>query len=105
MSAAPLYVPTHPLIQHNLALLRHRDTQPPTFRMLVRELAQFLFYEAMKDVRLSEIDVPTPLVVSKGQEIADKVGLIPVLRAGLGMADARCGKPGGPNAGSPARAA
>src|SRR4051812_15907333 len=85
---APVFVPNHPLITHNLGLLRHRDTPPMVFRGLLREIAQFLFYEAMRDVHLQPTTIPTPLMDTPGYEICDKVGLIPVLRAGLGMADA-----------------
>jgi uracil phosphoribosyltransferase len=87
MSAA-IAVTTHPLLQHKVARLRHRDTPPPQFRLLVYEIAQVLFYEATQDVPLRTITVPTPLAECPGQEIAAKVGLVPVLRAGLGMADA-----------------
>src|SRR5476649_2859509 len=85
---APVYVPNHPLIAHFLGQLRHKETPPPAFRGLVREIAQFLMYEAMRDLNLREVPVPTPLMTVTGHAIADKVGLIPVLRAGLGMADA-----------------
>jgi len=86
--AAPVFVPNHPLISHNLGLLRHQGTSPMVFRGLVREIAQFLFYEAMRDMQLRPIDVTTPLMTTTGYQISDKIGLIPVLRAGLGMADA-----------------
>jgi len=85
---APIFVPNHPLISHNLASLRHKDTPPMIFRGLLREVAQFLFYEAMRDAKLKPVEIPTPLMNTTGYEIADKIGLIPVLRAGLGMADA-----------------
>ena len=85
---APVFVPNHPLIQHNLGLLRYKGTSPMVFRGLVREIAQFLFYEAMRDVQLRPVEIATPLMSTSGFEICDKVGLIPVLRAGLGMADA-----------------
>jgi uracil phosphoribosyltransferase len=85
---APISVSTHPLLVHKVARLRHKETPPPLFRVLVYEIAQVLFYEATQDVPLRAITVPTPLAECPGQEVAAKVGLVPVLRAGLGMADA-----------------
>lgn len=83
-----VHVSEHPLLRHKLARLRHRDTPPPQFRELVYEIAQVLFYEATRDVPLRPMSVSTPLAECPGEEIAIKVGLVPVLRAGLGMADA-----------------
>jgi uracil phosphoribosyltransferase len=85
---APVYVADHPLVLHKLAQLRHRDTPPPEFRTLVHEISQALFYEATRDLRLKSTTVPTPLADTPGHKVAEKVGIIPVLRAGLGMADA-----------------
>ena len=85
---APVSVADHPLVLHKLARLRHRDTPPTAFRELVYELAQFLFYEATRDVRLRPVAVPTPLAACAAHECAETVGLFPVLRAGLGMAQA-----------------
>jgi uracil phosphoribosyltransferase len=85
---APVSITEHPLIQHKLARLRHKDTPPPAFRELVYEMSQFLFYEATRDVRLRPVAVPTPLTPCDAHECAETVGLFPVLRAGLGMAHA-----------------
>jgi uracil phosphoribosyltransferase len=85
---APVFVSSHPLVLHHLAKLRHKDTQPAEFRDLVREISQSLFYEALKDITLRRVSVPTPLMTTECQELADRIGLVPVLRAGLGMADA-----------------
>ena len=83
-----LFVADHPLVRHKLARLRHRDTPPPQFRELVYEVSQYLFYEATRDVRVRAVAVPTPLTTFTGEELADRVGIVPVLRAGLGMANA-----------------
>jgi uracil phosphoribosyltransferase len=83
-----LFVADHPLVKHKLARLRHRDTPPPQFRELVYEISQYLFYEATRDVKLQGVSVPTPLVTAACEELADRVGMVPVLRAGLGMANA-----------------
>jgi uracil phosphoribosyltransferase len=85
---APVHVSTHPLIQHKLARLRAVDTKPPEFRELVAEISRVLFFEAMQDVKLCQVTVQTPLTTATCQQIADKIGIVPVLRAGLGMADA-----------------
>jgi uracil phosphoribosyltransferase len=83
-----LFVSRHPLVRHKLTRLRDRTTEPWQFRLLVRDLAQLLFYEAMCDLRLESYTVQTPLGECAGQRIAERVGLAPILRAGLGMADA-----------------
>src|SRR5262245_61558373 len=81
-------VSCHPLVLHRLALLRHQQTDPPAFRRLVREMAQMLFFEAAADLRLTAWTVTTPLAQCPGEKLADAVGLVPILRAGLGMAEA-----------------
>lgn len=83
-----VHVSTHPLLVHKVGRLRHRATPPPLFRDLVAEISQFLLYEATQDIPLQPVTVPTPLADCPAGEIAAKVGLVPVLRAGLGMADA-----------------
>ena len=85
---APVAVSTHPLVLHKLSRLRSQETSSSQFRELVYEIAQVLFYEATRDLTLRPVMVSTPLVVCTGQEVAVKVGLVPVLRAGLGMANA-----------------
>ncbi len=86
--AAPVHVSTHPLIQHKLARLRDVGTLAPEFRDLVAAIARVLFFEATQDVKLRPVTVATPLTTATCHEIAERIGLVPVLRAGLGMADA-----------------
>jgi uracil phosphoribosyltransferase len=81
-------VSRHPLVLHNLTLLRSTKTEPPAFRALVRELTRLLFYEATSDLRLEPKFIHTPLAECKGHQIAERIGLMPILRAGLGMAEA-----------------
>jgi uracil phosphoribosyltransferase len=83
-----LYVSSHPLVQHKLALMREVSTEPKKFREVVREITGLLLYEATLDLPTVEIDVETPLAVMKGREIADRIGFVPILRAGIGMVDA-----------------
>jgi uracil phosphoribosyltransferase len=83
-----LHVSTHPAVLHKLALLRSADTEPKKFRELVREISWLVGYEALADARLRSIRVETPMEDTDGQELADRIGLVPILRAGLGMVDA-----------------
>lgn len=82
-----VYVSQHPLVQHKQTLLRWTETEPKKFRELVREITQFLIYEATADLQLSPRQVMTPLAPYAGVRIGDRIGLVPILRAGLGMVD------------------
>ncbi len=77
----------HPLVAHKLSLLRDQKTEPKKFRELVREIAALMVYEATYDLQLGPKPVQTPLEIAPCQEIAEKVGLVPILRAGLGMVE------------------
>ena len=83
-----LYVSQHPAVLHKLALLRDERTDPKKFRELVREISWLVGYEALEDTPLNEIEVRTPLEVTAGHQLAERIGLVPILRAGLGMVDA-----------------
>jgi uracil phosphoribosyltransferase len=85
---APVHVSSHPLIQHKLARLRTIETKPPEFRELVSAISRLLLFEASGNIKLKPLAVQTPLVDMTCHSIAEKVGLVPVLRAGLGMAEA-----------------
>jgi uracil phosphoribosyltransferase len=86
--AGALYVSQHPAVLHKLALLRTERTEPKKFRELVREISWLVGYEALADARLEPITVQTPLEETQGHRLADRIGLVPILRAGLGMVDA-----------------
>jgi uracil phosphoribosyltransferase len=83
-----LHVSQHPAVLHKLALLRMESTDPRKFRELVREISWLVGYEALADARLEEITIRTPMEETAGRRLADRIGLIPILRAGLGMVDA-----------------
>ena len=83
-----LHVSQHPAVLHKLAILRDEKTEPKKFREVVRELSWLLGYEALADARVRERDVRTPLETMTGHELSERIGLIPILRAGLGMVDA-----------------
>ena len=77
----------HPLVKHKLTLLRDMKSEPKKFRELIRELAMLIAYEATADLALVDKDVITPMGHTQGVQLADKIGLVPILRAGLGMVD------------------
>ena len=83
-----LHISQHPAVLHKLALLRAEETEPKKFRELVREISWLVGYEALADAELDEITVRTPLEETTGQQLAERLGLVPILRAGLGMVDA-----------------
>lgn len=82
-----VYVSNHPLVKHKLTLLRDKRTDSTQFRQLVRELGQLLCYEATSDLSLTDRPVETPMGSASGFELEERIGLIPILRAGLGMVD------------------
>ena len=82
-----VYISQHPLVQHKLTLLRDKRTNSTQFRQLVRELSILLCYEATADLRLAPMSVETPLGTAEGAEVQQTIGLVPILRAGLGMVD------------------
>jgi uracil phosphoribosyltransferase len=77
----------HPLILHKLSRLRDKDTDPKKFRELVQEIAALLVYEATADLAVTQREVHTPLAIMTGYELKEKIGLVPILRAGLGMVE------------------
>jgi uracil phosphoribosyltransferase len=77
----------HPLVAHKLSRLRNKNTEPKKFRELVREIAGLLAYEATADLQTMEVEIETPLQKMKAQELKEKIGLVPILRAGLGMVE------------------
>lgn len=78
----------HPLIEHKLAILRDKKTGTKEFRELISEITVFLCYEAMKDVKLEEVEVETPIGKTKGRKMNEKsFCFVPILRAGTGMID------------------
>lgn len=82
-----VFVSQHPLVQHKLTLLRRKETEPKKFREVIGELATMLVYEATQDLRLELVPIETPLTPMRGAYVGEKVGLVPILRAGLGMVE------------------
>jgi uracil phosphoribosyltransferase len=83
-----LHVSQHPAVLHKLGILRDEQTEPKKFREVVRELSWLLGYEALADARVQARKVRTPIEEMDGHELGERIGLIPILRAGLGMVDA-----------------
>lgn len=82
-----VYQSNHPLVKHKLTKLRDKATKPKKFRELIREIAMLLAYEATADLALADMQVETPMGVASGVLLREKIGLVPILRAGLGMVD------------------
>ncbi len=79
---------SHPLIQHKLAYIRDKNTGSKDFRDLVQEVAMLMAYEVTRDIQLEEIEIETPICITKCNVLAGKkMAIVPILRAGLGMVD------------------
>ena len=81
-----VHVVDHPLVQHKLTLMRQTNCSTKDFRQLLEEIAMLMAYEVTRDLPLKEIDIETPVAKCKSKILAGKkLGIVPVLRAGLGM--------------------
>jgi uracil phosphoribosyltransferase len=77
----------HPLVEHHVTRMRRESTKSSEFRGLVRKLAVLMAYEATKDLQTKPHQVQTPLTTADGVQLGERIGLVPILRAGLGMVD------------------
>ena len=83
-----VFVFDHPLIQHKISLLRDKNTDTKEFRELVSEISMLMGYEVTRNMPLKEVEIETPVAVAKTNVISGKkLGIVPILRAGLGMVD------------------
>ena len=82
-----VFASKHPLVAHKLSRLRGKDIEPKKFRELVREIAALLAYEATADLLTVPRELETPLEKMTGAELKEKIGLVPILRAGLGLVE------------------
>jgi len=82
-----VFASPHPLVAHKLSRMRNKDVEPKKFRELVREVAALICYEATLDLLTVPRQVETPLATMTGSELQEKIGLVPILRAGLGMVE------------------
>lgn len=84
---ATAHASTHPLVLHKLTILRDKSTEPRKFRELISEISALLTYEATADLVTSPKEVDTPMGKARGGQMKENIGLVPILRAGLGMVD------------------
>lgn len=83
-----VFIMDHPLIQHKLALMRDKNTGSKDFRELVKEIATLMAYEVTRNLQLKEVEIETPLCKTKAKILlSDKISIVPILRAGLGMVE------------------
>lgn len=84
-----VHVFDHPLIQHKLSIMRKKETGPKEFRELLEEISMLMVYEVTRDLPTEEVEIETPICKTKTRMLAGKkLGIVPILRAGLGMVDA-----------------
>lgn len=81
------HISRHPVVAHKMTLLRDKRTAPPEFYRIVRDLGALLAYEATADLKLEPVQIETPLESMTGSRLAGGVGIVPILRAGLGLAE------------------
>jgi len=82
-----VYISSHPVMQHKMTALRDKNTPPPAFYRLVKEIGALLAYEATSTLRLENEVIETPLQTMTGRRLAGGIGITPILRAGLGLAE------------------
>jgi len=82
-----LFISEHPLIKHKMALLRNKETGTKEFKELIGEVALLLTYEATRELPLVDVTVETPIKQAECQMVSKKIAIVPILRAGVGMAD------------------
>ena len=82
------FIMDHPLIQHKITMLRDKNTGSKEFRELISEVTMLMCYEATRDLPLKQVEIETPMVVTKANVISGrKLAIVPILRAGIGMVD------------------
>ncbi|HMM06084.1 MAG TPA: uracil phosphoribosyltransferase [Clostridiales bacterium] len=82
-----VHIMDHPLITHKITMLRDKNTNTKDFRQLVYEIALLMGYEATKNLSLTDTEITTPLMTTTQKVLCQKVAIVPILRAGLGMVD------------------
>ena len=85
---AKVIVMEHPLIQHKIGYIRRKETGTKDFRQTISEIAMLICYEATRDLKLSDVEIETPICKTTANELkGKKMAIVPILRAGLGMVD------------------
>ncbi len=85
---AKVFIMDHPLIRHKIGLIRRKETGTKDFRDTISEIAMLICYEATRDLKLTDVEIETPICKTTAQELSGKkMAIVPILRAGLGMVD------------------
>ena len=85
---ANVFIMDHPLIQHKIGLIRRKETGTKDFRQTISEIAMLICYEATRELKLSDVEIETPICSTTVKELSGKkMAIVPILRAGLGMVD------------------
>ena len=85
---ANVFIMDHPLIQHKIGLIRRKETGTKDFRQTISEIAMLICYEATRELKLSDVEIETPICGTTVKELSGKkMAIVPILRAGLGMVD------------------
>lgn len=85
---AKVVIMDHPLIQHKIGFIRRQETGTKDFRQTISEIAMLICYEATRDLKLSDVEITTPICKTTVKELkGKKMAIVPILRAGLGMVD------------------
>lgn len=85
---ANVFIMNHPLIQHKIGLIRRKETGTKDFRQTISEIAMLICYEATRELKLSDVEIETPICSTTVKELSGKkMAIVPILRAGLGMVD------------------
>ncbi len=83
-----IVVMDHPLIQHKIGIIRRKETSSKEFREMIGEIAMLMCYEATRDLKLTDVEIETPVAPTTVKELAGKkLAVVPILRAGLGMVE------------------
>ena len=83
-----VFVMDHPLMQHKIGIIRRKETGSKEFREMISEIAMLMCYEATRDLKLSDIEIETPIAKMAAKELqGKKLAIVPILRAGLGMVE------------------
>ena len=85
---AKTFIMDHPLIQHKIGYIRRIETGTKDFRQTIKEIAMLICYEATRNLPLADVEITTPICTAKAKELkGKKMAVVPILRAGIGMAD------------------
>ena len=88
MLKGKVHIFDHPLIQHKLSLMRDKNTGAKEFRELLEEISMLMVYEVTRDLPTEEVEIETPICKTRPRQLrGKKIGIVPILRAGLGMVD------------------